>query len=119
MNFGFYITLLLLAAGLLCLPGCAKRSAAKGRPGPKDAGAMAVPVTVATVQQRTTPVAVSSFGTVEACADVEIKAQVTGILTQVHFTEGQMVKRGDPLLSIDPRQPQATLKMARANLEKD
>jgi multidrug efflux system membrane fusion protein len=71
------------------------------------------------VGQRTTPIAVSSFGTVEAYAEVEVKAQVTGILMQVHFTEGQMVKKGDLLLSIDPRQPQATLKMAQANLEKD
>ncbi len=65
------------------------------------------------------PVAVSNFGTVEAFADVEVRAQVTGILMQVHFTEGQMVKKGDRLLSIDPRQPEATLKMAKANLEKD
>jgi multidrug efflux system membrane fusion protein len=76
-------------------------------------------VTVATVQQRTTPVAVPSFGTVEAYADVEVRAQATGILEQVHFTEGQMVKKGDRLLAIDPRQPQANLKLAQANLEKD
>ena len=78
-----------------------------------------MPVVVAPVAQRTTPVAVSNFGTVEAFTNVEVRAQVTGILMQVHFTEGQMVKKGDRLLSIDPRQPQATLKMARANLEKD
>jgi multidrug efflux system membrane fusion protein len=65
------------------------------------------------------PVAVSNFGTVEAFSDVEVRAQVTGILMQVHFTEGQMVKKGDRLLSIDPRQPEATLKMAKANLEKE
>jgi multidrug efflux pump subunit AcrA (membrane-fusion protein) len=64
-------------------------------------------------------VAVPSFGTVEACADVEVRAQATGILEQVHFTEGQMVKKGDLLLSIDPRQPQANLKMAQASLERD
>ena len=85
----------------------------------KGEGGAPVPVTVATVEQRTTPITVSSFGTVEACAEVEVKAQVTGILMQVHFTEGQMVKKGDRLLSIDPRQPQASLKMAQANLEKD
>jgi multidrug efflux system membrane fusion protein len=111
--------LLLLAAGLLCLSGCEKRSAAGPTKGPRSEGGAAVPVTVATVQQRTTPVAVPSFGTVEACADVEVRAQVTGILEQVHFTEGQMVKKGDLLLSIDPRQPQANLKMAQANLERD
>jgi len=102
--------------GLLCLWGCSKRSTAQ--PGARREGAP-VPVTVAPVVQRTTPVAVPSFGTVEAYADVEVRVQVTGILEKVHFTEGQMVKKGDLLLSIDPRQPQATLKMAQANLEKD
>ncbi len=80
---------------------------------------MAVPVATAKAEQRTTPIEVPSFGSVEAYKDVEIKAQVTGVLTEVHFTEGQMVKTGDLLLSIDPRQPQADLKAARANLERD
>lgn len=122
-NFGFLRNLVVAAllACLFCLGGCEKRSAAKSEPRPKGEGGapVSVPVTVAPVQQRTTPVTVSSFGTVEACAEVEVKAQVTGILMQVHFTEGQMVKKGDRLLSIDPRQPQASLKMAQANLERD
>lgn len=80
---------------------------------------MAVPVTVAAAELKTVPVETTSFGSVEAYANVEIKAQVTGVLMQVHFTEGQMVKKGDLLLSIDPRQPQAALKMAQANLERD
>ncbi len=108
---------MVLGLGLLCLSGCSKRSAAKQ--GPRGEGGGPVPVTVASVVQKTTAIAVPSFGTVEACADVDIKAQVTGILMQVHFAEGQMVKKGDRLLSIDPRPPQATLKMAQANLEKD
>jgi multidrug efflux system membrane fusion protein len=108
-----------LVAVLLCLGGCEKRSAARPAKGARGEGGAAVPVTVATVEQKTTPVVVASFGTVEACADVEVRAQVTGLLEQVHFTEGQMVKKGDRLLSIDPRQPQANLKMAQANLEKD
>ena len=113
------LAFLVLGVSLLCLGGCEKRSAAKPTKGPRGEGGAAVPVTVATVQQRTTPVAVPSFGTVEAYADVEVRAQATGILEQVHFTEGQMVKKGDRLLSIDPRQPQATLRMAQANLEKE
>ncbi len=113
------LAFIILGMGLLYAGGCEKRSAAKPTKGARGEGGAAVPVTVATVEQRTTPVAVSSFGTVEAYADVEVRAQVTGILEQVHFTEGQMVKKGDRLLSIDPRQPQANLKMAQANLEKD
>lgn len=103
--------------GLLCFSGCSKRSPAQT--GPRREGGAPVPVTLAPVQQRTTPITVGSFGTVEACANVEVRAQVTGILEKVHFTEGQMVKKGDLLLSIDPRQPQATLKMAEASLAKD
>ena len=108
-----------LLVGVLCLGGCSKRSAARPGQGPRGEGGAPVPVTVATVGQKTTPITVSSFGTVEAFAEVEVKVQVTGILMQVHFTEGQMVKKGDLLLSIDPRQPQAALKMAQANLAKD
>jgi membrane fusion protein, multidrug efflux system len=111
--------LVTLAMVPLCLCGCSKRSAATSGQRPKGEGGAPVPVTVATVEQRTTPITVSSFGTVEARAEVEVKVQVTGILEKVHFTEGQMVKKGDLLLSIDPRQPQANLKMAQANLEKD
>jgi len=112
------LVLVVLIVGLFCL-GCEKRSAAKPTKGPRSEGGAPVPVTATTVAQKTTSVAVPSFGTVEAYADVEVRAQVTGILEKVHFVEGQMVKKGDRLLSIDPRQPQATLKAAQANLEKD
>jgi multidrug efflux system membrane fusion protein len=106
-----------VVVGLLCLSGCSKRSPAQQ--GPRREGGAPVPVTVATVEQQTTPIAVPSFGTVEAYTDVEVRAQVTGLLEKVHFVEGQMVKKGDLLLSLDPRQPQATLKKVRAALEKD
>jgi len=107
-----------LAMFLPCLEGCPKRQAS-GTPAPRGGNGPTVPVTVATAEQKTMPVAVRSFGTVEAYANVEVKAQVTGVLTEVHFTEGQPVKKGDLLLSIDPRQPQAALKAAQANLERD
>jgi multidrug efflux system membrane fusion protein len=108
-----------VAAGSFWLGGCSKRSPGGQAPRGGGGGGAPVPVTVASVQQKTTPIAVSSFGTVEACSSVDVKAQVTGVLMQVHFTEGQMVRKGDLLLSIDPRQPQATLKMVQANLAKN
>jgi membrane fusion protein, multidrug efflux system len=110
---GLYVSVLSLSLFV----GCSKRPP-QGRPA-KTEGQMAVPVMVAPVEQKTTSVELGSFGTVEAYASVEVKTQITGILTGVHFTEGQMVKKGDLLLSIDPRQPQAALKAAQANLEKD
>jgi multidrug efflux system membrane fusion protein len=111
------LILYILAAALLVLGSCSKRPAAKQPPGTQ--GGPAVPVKVAPVEQKTTAIEIKSFGNVEAYANVEVKAQVTGVLMQVHFTEGQMVKKGDLLLSIDPRQSQAALKMAQANLERD
>jgi multidrug efflux system membrane fusion protein len=48
-----------------------------------------------------------------------MKSQVAGILTAVHFTEGQEVKKGDLLVSIDSRPFEAAMKIAQGNLEKD
>jgi multidrug efflux system membrane fusion protein len=110
---GLYTSMLILV-----FPGgCSKRPAQSQAA--KTESQMAVPVIVAPVEQKTTSVEIGSFGTVEAFASVELKTQITGVLTGVHFIEGQMVKKGDLLLSIDPRQPQAALKAAQANLEKD
>ena len=109
----YYISML----SLVFLGACSKRPA-QGRSA-KAEGQMAVPVTIAPVEQKTTSVELGSFGTVEAYSSVELKTQTTGILTGVHFTEGQMVKKGDLLLSIDSREPQVALKAAQANLEKD
>src|ERR671930_1277691 len=48
---------------------------------------------------------------------VEIRARVSGYLDQIHFTDGQIVKQGDLLFTIDQRPYQNTLEQARANLE--
>lgn len=121
------LLLMIVMLGLLLVGACSKRPA-NANSNRQDAGRnskfppkadVGVPVTVATVEQKETLVEISSFGTVEAYANVELKSQVTGVLTDVHFTEGQMVKKGDLLLTIDPRQEQAALKMAQANLQKD
>jgi multidrug efflux system membrane fusion protein len=103
---------------ILCLffiGACPKRAGSRN----KSEGGPAVPVTVAIVERKTTSVEINIFGTVQAYASVEVKAQITGILDKVHFTEGQPVKKGELLLSIDPREPQAALKLAQANLQKD
>ena len=48
---------------------------------------------------------------------VEIRARVSGYLTEIHFTDGQMVNQGDLLFVIDPRPYEATLAAAKAQLE--
>jgi membrane fusion protein, multidrug efflux system len=79
----------------------------------------AVPVTAATVISKTVPVQIRSIGNVEAFSTVQVKAQVGGQLMKVHFAEGQFVKKGDPLFTIDPRPFEATVNQIEANIQKD
>ena len=92
------------------------RSGGQGRGG---ASRGAVPVLVATASQKSVPVQVRAVGNVEAFSTASIKSQVTGVLTKVHFTEGQNVKKGQLLFTIDPRPLEAALKQAEANLARD
>jgi membrane fusion protein, multidrug efflux system len=95
----------------------------QGRSGGRSQGQSgrsgAVPVTVATVIQKNMPVQLAATGTVEAYSTVSIRAQVGGVITKVGFSQGQDVKQGDPLFTIDPRPLEAALKQAEANLQRD
>jgi membrane fusion protein, multidrug efflux system len=94
-----------------------------GRSGGRSQGSSgrsaAVPVTVATVVQKNLPVQLDATGSVEAYSTVSIRAQAGGVVTKVSFTQGQDVKQGDPLFTIDPRPYDAALKQAEANLARD
>jgi len=78
-----------------------------------------VPVTAGTVLQKSVPVQIRAVGNVEAYSTVSVKSQIGGVLTQVHFREGQDVSKGALLFTIDPRPYEAALKQAEANLTKD
>lgn len=93
--------------------GCTSKSA----PPPRQAEA--VPVVVAAVSQRTVPVDIQVIGNVEAYATIAVKSQVGGELTVAHFREGDFVKKGDVLFTIDPRMLDAQVKQAQATLERD
>jgi len=79
----------------------------------------AVPVTIGKVVQKTVPVQLRAIGNVEAYSTVSVKAQVGGELSRIHFREGQDVKKGDILFTIDPRLFEVALKQAEANLARD
>ncbi len=105
-----------IPAGLLALcalgSGCSKEQAA---PPPRPA----VPVLVGTVTQKSMPVQVIAVGNVEAYSTVSIKAQVSGQLLDVHFKEGDFVRKGQLLLTLDPRPYEAALAQAKAALARD
>lgn len=80
--------------------------------------AQAVPVSVGRAVREAVPLEVRTFGTVEASAAVNLMPQIAGKVTAVPFTEGQSVRKGDLLFSLDPRPQQAALKEADAQLAK-
>lgn len=79
------------------------------------------PVTVTTVkaQQRDFPVNLQGNGTVTALTSVDLRSQVTSTVAKVHFSEGQFVKAGQLLFTLDTRTDEANLAKARAQLVKD
>jgi membrane fusion protein, multidrug efflux system len=91
----------------------------RDRDQPPVAPAPAVPVVTAQVQQQDEPIVLSGIGTVEALNTASIQSQVTGVLEEVDFTEGQTVKKGDVLAKIDPRLYQAALTQAQGQLARD
>jgi multidrug efflux system membrane fusion protein len=76
-------------------------------------------VRIALAERRSVPVELDAIGTVTPVADVAVKSQIEGKIAQVHFREGQEVKPGDALFTIDPRSFEAALAQAQANLTRD
>src|SRR6266699_3063732 len=98
------------ALSLVVATGCSR----KGAGGPAR-----VPVTVARAEQRAVPYEIIATGTVEPRQTVSVQSQVTGVLTQVAFREGDDVAAGQVLFQIDPRPFQAALEQAQAMLARD
>jgi multidrug efflux system membrane fusion protein len=77
------------------------------------------PVIVGLATKKTVPVELRAIGNVQAFSTVMVKSKVGGELVRVHFIEGQDVKKGDLLFTIDPRPYEAALKETEANLQRD
>jgi len=90
-----------------------------GGPGGFGGGRLATTVGVATAEKADLPVTLDALGTVTPQATVRVKAQVSGVLTQVVFKEGQMVRKGDLLAQIDPRQYEMALQQAIGQRQRD
>src|SRR6188474_2428732 len=108
MSFGIAA---LLLVGAMVSVGC-KRQDVSGGPKKKPA----VPVVVGEVVRKDMPITVRAIGRVTSPATVAVKPQVTGTISQVHFIDGQAVKMGDPLFTIDKRPFEVALEQTRASL---
>jgi multidrug efflux system membrane fusion protein len=111
----------LLIIGLLAYG--AYRILGPQKPAPKSnarAGAgQAQPVGVATVSRGDIKVTLDALGTVTPLANVTVKTQINGQLTDVAFREGQLVKKGDFLAQVDPRPYQVLKEQAEGQLLRD
>lgn len=112
----------LLGAAIAICPGCSRggNTAAAQTAGGRGAGQQGpVPVAVALVEQRAVPLELRAIGTAQAYSVVAIHAQLTGQLTSVHFKEGDDVREGQALFTLDRRPLEAALQQAEANLGRD
>ncbi|MYM40832.1 efflux RND transporter periplasmic adaptor subunit [Duganella qianjiadongensis] len=101
-------------------PGAAVPGGPAGASGPGGGRRGSVTtVGVATAEQADLPVTLEALGTVTAAATTTVRAQVSGILQQVLFKEGQMVKAGQVLAQIDPRQFDMALLQASGQRQRD
>jgi multidrug efflux system membrane fusion protein len=75
-----------------------------------------IPVSVARVELREAPLWDEFSGRLEAVERVEVRSRVAGAIQAVHFAEGELVKAGDPLVSIDPAPYEADVRRAEAQL---
>jgi len=111
------VTAIALAASGCSAGGEAAAPAKSGGRGGQQAAT--VPVTVASVEQKSMPVDINVIGTSEPYSTVQVRAQVTGELTSVNFKEGDDVKKGQVLFTLDRRPLEAAVEQAQANLAKD
>jgi len=91
----------------------AKKAAAAKKSAP------GITITTATAQKGDIGVYLDAIGTVTPVYTSSITAQVNGLIEAVHYTEGQLVNKGDPLIDIDSRPYRASLLQAQGALERD
>ncbi len=113
-----WIIVLLLFAGAFFLVLHHKEEAPKAA-GARRGGFGPVTLTVGTASEGQIGVYLDAIGTVTPVYTSQITAQAGGVVTAVHYREGQMVRKGDPLIDIDPRVYQAQVTEAEGLLLRD
>ncbi|WP_166646944.1 efflux RND transporter periplasmic adaptor subunit [Prosthecobacter fusiformis] len=110
---GFFSSSWMLAAltGCVLMVGCQPKEEAPPAPPPPA-------VIVGKVTKETVPIYVENVGQTQSAETVEIRARVTGFITEAPFKEGSLVKKGDLLFQIDKRAYEAAVDQAKANVAK-
>jgi len=103
-------TPLMVVAGFLAACGEQQAPAAGAAPPPPQ-------VSVAKPVQKSVTERDEYVGRFVAFDYVEVRARVSGYLEKIHFKDGQLVKQGDPLFTIDPRPFKAAVAQAKASIE--
>ncbi|WP_308621767.1 biotin/lipoyl-binding protein [Massilia sp. Se16.2.3] len=102
----------------ICWRGTWRRRTWRGG-GRGGRGAPATTVGVATAEQANIPVTLEALGTVTPATVATVRPQVSGVLQKILFTEGQMVRAGQVLATIDPRQSEIALLQATGQRQRD
>jgi membrane fusion protein, multidrug efflux system len=108
-------------AASLAAAGCSGSEAVQSTPpaGGRGGGGTAVPVAIAVVAEKAVPLELNVIGSVEPFSTVSVRAQITGSLNSVGFREGDDVRKGQVLFTLDRRPLEAALEQAKANLQRD
>jgi multidrug efflux system membrane fusion protein len=117
-----WLIILLIFAGLFVVilrQQSAPKAAAQGGGRRGALGGGPVTVTPATAKKGDIGIYQEAIGTVTPVYTSSITSQVTGQIIAVHYTEGQLVHKGDPLVDIDPRTYEANVNQAQGTLDKD
>lgn len=93
-----------------------EEKAATDKPPPSQVG---VSISTAVAEKGSIPVYINALGTVTPLSTVTVISRVDGQLMSVNYREGQMVRKGDVLVEIDPRPFQALLTQAEGQLARD
>ncbi len=111
---------LIVLIGACLLVACGKTEpAAAGGSGKGAPGGAAITVVTTPAQKRDLEIYLQAIGTVTPIASVDIKAQTTSVVTGVHVQEGQSVKKGTLLFTLDGRPDEANVAKIRAQVVKD
>jgi multidrug efflux system membrane fusion protein len=107
------------AAGAGAAAGAGRGQGGPGGGGRGGRGGPPTTVGVATATRADIPVVIDALGTVTAAATATVRPQVSGVLQKINFNEGQFVKAGQVLATIDPRPFQMQLLQAQGQRQRD